>query len=113
MITATPPDLLTILTFVVSILLPLLVGLVTKVVTHSGVKAILLAFLSAVLGFLNELIRALTTGDPFDLWTAVILWVGIFIIAVGMHFGVWRPIGASTKAQAALGGGGAPGPNVV
>jgi len=107
------PDLLTILTFVVSIVLPLLVGLVTKVVTHPGAKALLLAFLAAVLGFLNELIRALTTGDPFDLWTAIITWLGIFIVAVAMHFGIWKPVGASTKAQAALGGGTPQPPNAV
>jgi hypothetical protein len=97
-------DWVQVLTFVVAILLPLLVGLVTKVVTRPGVRAVLLALLSAAAGLLSELVTALTTGQTYDLGAALILWVGIFVVAVATHFGLWKPTGASENAKQALGG---------
>jgi len=97
-------NILTLLTFIVAIFLPLLVGLVTKVVTKPGVRAVLLALFAAIAGFLNELIAALTTGGAFNVSEALFLWVGIFVVAVATHFGIWKPTGTSTRAQAALGG---------
>lgn len=79
----------------VGVVLPLLVGLVTTRVTSPAVKAVVLAFLSAVTGFLTEL-----TTMEFELKNAVITWLGAFLVAVGMHFGLWKPVGASAKAQA-------------
>jgi small-conductance mechanosensitive channel len=51
--------------------LPFLVALVTARLARAGLKAIVLAALAAVAGFANDI----TT----------------FLIAVGMHFGLWRP----------------------
>lgn len=79
----------------VGTILPLLVGLVTTRVTHEGVKAVLLAALSAITGFLTEL---LAPGD-FDLKTAVLTWLGAFLVAVGMHYGLWKPTSVSAKVQ--------------
>lgn len=95
---------ITLLTFLVAILLPLLVGLVTKLDTKPGRRAILLALFAALAGFLNELITALTTGGAFNVSEAIFLWLGVFIISVAAHFGILKPTGLSTKAQAALGG---------
>jgi hypothetical protein len=97
-------DWIQVLTFLVAIFLPLLVGLVTKVVTHPGTRAILLALLSAVIGFLSELLTALQTQSAFDVGAALITWLGIFVVAVATHFGIWKPTGVSTKAQAAFNG---------
>jgi hypothetical protein len=80
-------------------LLPLLVGLVTKVVTHPGFKAILLALFSAVAGILVELLAAVTEGAPDDLGRGLVLALTAFLIAVGMHYGIWRPTGASAALQ--------------
>lgn len=91
-----------ILGLIVSIILPLIVGLVTKVVTHGGTKAVILAALTAVTGILTELLNAVTSGQVFDLGAALLLWLGSFLVAVGMHFGIWKPTEVSTKAQMAF-----------
>jgi hypothetical protein len=95
---------LTLLTLLVSAVLPLLVGLVTKLDTKPGRRAILLGLFAAITGFLNELITALSTGGSFNVSEALFLWLGVFIISVGVHFGFLKPTGLSTKAQAAFGG---------
>lgn len=86
----------------ISVVLPVLVGLVTKRVTHPGVKAVLLLALSTLNGFLVELANP---GPGYDLGTAVILSLVAFATGVLAHFGLWKPAGVSAKAQSALGGG--------
>jgi putative effector of murein hydrolase len=87
----------------ISVVLPVLVGLVTKRVTHPGVKAVLLLALSTLNGFLVEFAHP---GPDYDLGTAIILTLVSFATGVLAHFGLWKPAGVSAKAQAALGGGG-------
>lgn len=86
----------------VSTVLPLLVGLVTTRVTHGGTKAILLAALSLVTSLLTELGVAVSNGVTYDLGQGLLLAIPTFLIAVGMHYGLWKPVGASTAAQKAL-----------
>lgn len=83
-----------ILGLLVGVILPLLVGLVTTRVTSPGIKAVLLALLSALTGFLTEVL-----SDTFDLKTALITWLGAFLVAVGVHYGLWKPTGVSIKLQ--------------
>lgn len=83
----------------VSVVLPVLVGLVTTRVTHSGVKAVLLLALSGANGLLVELADP---GPDFDLGTATVLALVAFATAVLAHFGFWKPVGVSTKAQDAF-----------
>lgn len=78
----------------VGVILPLLVGLVTTRVTSSGIQAILLAFLSAVTGFLSEL-----STPSFELKSAILTWLGSFLVAVGMHYGLWKPTGTAARLQ--------------
>jgi len=87
------------LTMLVATVLPLLVGLVTKVVTSPGKKAVLLALLSAVTGLGSEVLNALTTGTSFNLFLGLILFITSFLIAVGLHYGFWKPTGTSAAAQ--------------
>ncbi|MER5715695.1 hypothetical protein [Streptomyces sp. NPDC002132] len=89
---------------IVSIGLPVLVGLVTKHVTHAGVKAVLLLALSTLNGFLVEFAHP---GPGWDFSTAVILSLVAFAVGVLSHFGLWKPVGVSDRAQSALGGGAA------
>jgi len=84
----------------VSVVLPVLVGLVTTRVTHAGVKAVLLLALTAVNGFLVEL--AGPHPDGWDLGSAVVLTLVSFGTAVLSHFGLWKPTGISGKAQDTL-----------
>jgi hypothetical protein len=83
----------------VSVVLPVLVGLVTTRVTHAGAKAVLLLALTALNGFLVEYANR---GDSYDFGTAVVLSLVSFGAAVLSHFGLWKPTGVSGKAQDSL-----------
>lgn len=86
----------------VSTILPLLVGLVTTRVTHSGAKAALLALLAAVTGLLSELGNALTSQTNYDVGTGIVMALTSFLVAVGLHFGIYKPTGASAAAQSVV-----------
>ena len=92
-----PPAL--IVGLIVSTILPLLVGLVTKTVTNGSVKAVLLAALSAVTGFGTELAAAINSGATYNAGTGLVLALIAFLVAVGLHYGLWKPTGASAAAQ--------------
>lgn len=83
----------------ISVILPVLVGLVTTRVVHAGWKAVLLLALTALNGFLVELQAG---GEGYDLGTAVVLTLVSFGTAVLSHFGLWKPTGVSGKAQDSL-----------
>lgn len=83
----------------ISVVLPVLVGLVTTRVTSGGVKAVLLLALTAANGFLVELSQA---SDGYSIGTAVILWGASFAIGVLTHFGLYKPTGISGAAQDTL-----------
>lgn len=86
--------------FVLAIILPLAVGLVTTRVTASGTKAVLLAALSLVTALLTELLAANAEGVAYDLGSGLLSGLGTFIVAVALHFGLWKPTGASAAVQA-------------
>lgn len=88
-----------IIQLLISTVLPLVVGLVTKTVTHAGVKAVLLAALALVTSLLTELAAAISNGVPYDLGQGLLLALPTFLIAVGLHYGLWKPVGASAEAQ--------------
>jgi phosphotransferase system glucose/maltose/N-acetylglucosamine-specific IIC component len=72
---------------------------VTKSSWDSGVKAIILAALAAATGLLSELGAALTTGTTYDLGTGILAALAAFLVAVGLHFGIYKPTGVSDAAQ--------------
>ena len=86
----------------VSVVLPVLVGLVTTRVTHPGAKAVLLLALSTINGVLVEVANP---QPDFDLGTAVILAAVSFGTGILAHFGLWKPAGISGLAQDSFGGG--------
>lgn len=81
---------------VVSVALPVLVGLVTTRVTHNGVKAVLLLLLSTLNGLLVELIER-GGAEGYDFGSAVILAGVSFAIGVLTHFGLYKPAGISAR----------------
>lgn len=81
----------------VSVILPVLVGLVTTRVTHAGVKAVLLLGLSAVNGFVVEYAGPHDAG--YSVGTAAVLALVGFGTAVLAHFGFWKPVGVAGRAQ--------------
>jgi len=79
--------------------LPLLVGLVTTRETSPGKRAIYLAALSVVISLLTEIASALQAGVVYNLGTALVAALVTFLIAVGTHFGLWKPTGVATTLQ--------------
>lgn len=79
--------------------LPLLVGLVTNRVVSAGLKAVLLAFLAVATSLATELADALQSGATYNLGTALLAALASFLIAVGIHYGFWKPTGVAGKAQ--------------
>ena len=83
----------------VGVVLPIVVGLITKASWSSGTKAWLLAGTSAVTGFFAELSSA---GDGFDYRAALVNAFVVFVAGVAAHYGFWKPVGVTEKAQAVL-----------
>lgn len=91
-----------VLGLLVSTVLPLLVGLVTTSNTKPGVKAVLLAALSAVTGFLTEFAAAVDAGVAYNLGSGLVLALGAFLVGVGLHKGLYGPTTLAAKAQNVL-----------
>ena len=83
----------------ISTVLPLLVGLVTTRVTNSSAKAWLLAGLSLATSLLVELGDAWASGSTYDVGQGLLLALPTFLIAVGMHYGIYKPTGTSDALQ--------------
>lgn len=88
------------LTLLASTVFPLLVGLVTTRETDPGRKAVYLAALSVLAPLLAEMAHALATGLVYDLGQALFAALTNFLVAVGMHYGLWKPTLVSEKVQA-------------
>lgn len=87
-----------VLALVISFVLPLVVGLVTKQSMSAGLKAVLLLVFQAIAQFLVAWQDSFD-GEPFK-WQAVAMSVGVgFVMSVAVHFGLWRPTGATEAAQ--------------
>jgi hypothetical protein len=83
----------------VSVILPVLVGLVTTRVTSARAKAVLLLALSTLNGFVVEYAAP---GPGYSVGTAAVLALVTFATGVLTHFGLWKPVGVSGKAQDSL-----------
>jgi hypothetical protein len=81
----------------VSVVLPVLVGLVTTRVTHAGLKAVLLLALSIATGFVTEYAGPHDAG--YSVGTAAVLSLVAFATGVLSHFGLWKPVGVAGRAQ--------------
>jgi hypothetical protein len=93
------PSWVQLLTLLVTVVLPILVGLVTQRETNSGRKAVILAVLSAVTGFGSELLSALVQGQTYDAAAGLFTAVTALIVAIALHFGIYKPTGIAGKAQ--------------
>jgi hypothetical protein len=106
------------LTLVLGLVLPMLTGLVTARLAHAGLKAAVLAVLSAVGGIGNELYSVGGVLAGFDWSAALANAVSVFLIGVGLHYGLLAPTGVTGKngtlqTGALEGGLGARGPAVA
>lgn len=97
-----PSSISGLLSLAVTVLLPLLVGLVTTRTTHPGVRATLLLAAAAVKSFLEAWLQAENTAVDFAFVPVAISIAVNFAIAVVVHFGLWKPVGAADAAQRAF-----------
>lgn len=87
------------ITILSSSVLPILVGLVTRAVTNSSVKATLLLLLTALGALFGQYLNDVAAHHAFNWTTAGIAAAVGYAVAVAVHFGYWVPTGATAKAQ--------------
>lgn len=88
---------ISLLQILVSMVLPLVVGIVVKQVAQPAVKSITLAVLSAVTAIATS---ALNSGGQIGKDTVIQAVIG-FVIAVGSYYGIWKPTGVSNTVNTA------------
>lgn len=81
---------------VVAVVIPLVVGIVTKEVTSPAIKAVVLAALAAIAGLATAYIDSKGVLSQDALQNAVTY----FIVAVGSYYGFLKPTGATAAVQA-------------
>ena len=88
-----------ILSLILTIVLPLLVAIITTRVTSAGTKGILLLVIVVIKTTVEAVIS--NNNDYINFaWTPFLMNMIInFTIAAIMHFGIWKPIGASKALQ--------------
>lgn len=96
------PSLAGLLSLLLTIALPIVVGLVTTRLTHPGLKATLLLLLSTVKAFIEAWIAAANSDVPFNLLAVLMALSLNFGIAVVIHFGLWKPTGVAERAADSL-----------
>lgn len=92
-------DPLMIIQLVLTIFMPIAVGLVTTRTTSGGVKAWLLAAFTLVTAMLTQLAAAISAGGSFDLGIALLSAIPAFAISVSTYYGLWKPTGVGKAAQ--------------
>ena len=81
------------------IVFPLLVALVTKRVTSSAVKGLLLAGISVAAGLLAEISTALTTGSTFNVVDWLTVTIAALVAGQATYSSVWKPTGVAQRLQ--------------
>lgn len=96
------PNLGGLLSVVILVLLPILVGLITRASTSAGLKGVLLLALAAVKVVIEAWLTAVNTSVDFEFVPVVVTVLINFVIAVAVHYGLWKPTGVSGAAQRTL-----------
>ncbi len=82
-------------------IIPILVGIVTKMSASSGLKAVVNFLLSAVAGAVAVAIEHEGAVNVEE-W---VVGIGMtWVISVATHYGLWKPTGASSTVQASTAG---------
>ena len=81
------------------IVFPLLVALVTKRVTSSKTKGLLLASISVMAGLLAEVSTALTTGTSFDPVNWLVVTLTALVAGQTTYSAIWKPTGTTKALQ--------------
>ena len=80
----------------VTVAMPIVVGLLTKPQTRAAVKSLGLVAAALLNGFLSEWLAA---GDGYDVRKALLQVAVSFVIAGAAYARVWRPLGVADAAQ--------------
>ena len=92
-------DPATVVQLLLTVIMPIAVGLVTTRTTSSAAKAWLLASLTLATSLLTELGSALAGNTPYDLGIALLAAIPAFAISVATYYGLWKPTGVGGAAQ--------------
>lgn len=102
-VTWTAASIVFLLQLVVSVFLPLLVGIVTTKVTSPAKKAVTLAALSGITAIVSAIVSALVEHTPLDIVMLVLGVFASFVVAVATYFGVWsRPTSSGESVSAKI-----------
>lgn len=84
----------TVVTFLVSVAIPILVGIVTKASTSSGVKGVLTLVLNAA----NALIVQATVADGTAVFSkeTFVNWFMALVVSIALYKGVYKPAGVTS-----------------
>lgn len=85
---------LTLLALLSGVIIPLLVGFLTKLNASSGVKAILNFGLSAATAAL-----ALVNEADFEWRPFLVNWALTWVVSIATYYGLWKPTGTSGAVQ--------------
>jgi hypothetical protein len=77
------------------VIIPLLVGIVTKANASSGIKAIVNAALTA----LGGLVATVLPGDDFQWHPFLAAWLTAWLTSVGTYYGLLKPTGVAPAVQ--------------
>ncbi len=92
-------DPATVVQLLLTVIMPIAVGLATTRATSGGAKAWLLAGLTLATSLLTELGSALASSVPYDLGVALLAAIPAFAISVATYYGLWKPTGVGGAAQ--------------
>lgn len=84
---------------ILTVLMPIAVGLVTTRTTSGKIKAWLLAGLTLATSLVTGIGDALASGTSFDIGVALLLAIPAFAISVATYYGLWKPTGVGVAAQ--------------
>lgn len=82
-----------------TVIMPIIVGLVTTRTTSSSIKAWLLAGFTLISSILTELLSSINNASMFDLGVALLATIPAFAISVATYYGLWKPTGVGRAAQ--------------
>lgn len=90
-----------VLVLVVSVIAPLVVGLLTKASWNKNLKALLLMAIAIAIGIVQGFLAA-PHGTTWSWSLALVNGLIAWVIAVATHYGLWKPVGATEVAQKSL-----------
>jgi hypothetical protein len=92
-------DPLAVIQLIVTVIMPIAVGLVTTRTTSGSTKAWLLAAFTLVTSMLLQAAQAIGSAETFDLGVSLLSAIPAFAISVATYYGLWKPTGIGAAAQ--------------